>query len=84
MNVDFPERASAADAAKTSLIKRIRQSYAIGQAGCIEPQVNHAWIAGIIPIDGHWVKMIGKLMRIHATNTRCDRVSNREMLLGKS
>ncbi len=36
------------------MMKRIRISEAIQQAMCVQPQVNHAWIAGFVAINGYW------------------------------
>ncbi len=52
----------ASASAQASMTKRIRMSEAIQQAKCVQPRVNHAWIAGFVAINGPWAKMTGKLI----------------------
>jgi hypothetical protein len=47
------------------MTKRIRISEAIQQAKRVQPRVNHAWIAGIVAINGHWANMTAKLISIN-------------------
>ncbi len=47
------------------MTKRIRMSEAVQRAKCAKPRVNHAGIAGVVAINGHWAKMTGKLIRIN-------------------
>jgi hypothetical protein len=46
------------------MTKRIRMSEAIQQARCVQPRVNHAWIAGFVAINGHWANMTANLIWI--------------------
>jgi hypothetical protein len=47
------------------MTKRIRMNEVVQQAKCVQPWVNHAWIAGFVAINGHWAKTAGGLIKIN-------------------
>jgi hypothetical protein len=47
------------------MTKRIRISGAVQQAKCVQPRVNHAWVAGFVAKTGHWANLTAKLIRIN-------------------
>jgi hypothetical protein len=47
------------------MTKRIKMSEAVPRAKCAKSPVNHACIVVFVAINGHWEKLIGKLIRVN-------------------